>query len=1363
MATILIVDDRPTNRQFLLTLLGYSDHRLLEAANGADALERVRAERPDLVITDILMPTMDGYEFVRHLRADPDLAPMPVIFYTATYSEPQAKALADSCGVQIVLPKPCDPERILSAVNEALGGTDSVPPPRIAEIKDADKPDERHRVDDKLAEYVNELQSVKSKFDYIVQGSLKLRDKRDQVRQLSERFSENVMSLQRIASRLSAIIEVGMEMTAERNPARLVELFFAAACDIIDSKYAAVGMLDEQERELGFVFTKGVEARMYRDAGRKGVLGALLAGHGQVRGQSANARIGADELPPGHPRVRNFLGIPVASRERVYGWLTFADKRGEGEFTEEDERLAGMMAAKLAVLYENAVLYDVIQRHAAQLQVEIAERRRAEQTVRESEVKFRELIEQASDGIFVTDSQGNFKLVNPRFCEMLGYREDALLRLNAVDTYAEEEKALIAQRIADLGEVKSRLFERAMRRKDGTFFPVEISVRRLSDGTNQGIVRDVTERKKAQQALAESEAALHRAQLLAKLAHVITQPDGSFERWSDTLPQLIGVEPAQMPRSTREWLDLLHPEDRARFRSTAIEAGRKGAREEVEYRLKRADGAWIHVLQVIEPLQSQAGAEGRKRWFSTLQDVTEQKQAQEELAESEFRFRQLTENITEVFWLTDPFKSEMLYISAAYEKIWGRSCQALYASPRDWVEAIHPEDRRRVLEAAIAKQARGDYDEEYRIVRPDASTRWIRDRAFPVSDSEGRVYRIAGVAEDITERKQAEDKIRRLNRVYAVLSGINALIVRVRDRNELFQGACRIAVEDGRFVMAWVGLIDKEAKLIHPTASAGQVGDFFEQAPLAMGQNVESREGLAPRAVRQRVPVLSNDIQNDPRSTMVEACHQRGIHSVAFLPLLFGSEAVGVLGLYARELDFFDDDEMKLLEELASDISFALDHIEKEEKLNYLAYYDSLTGLANRDLLHERLTQSVRAASRDERKLAVIVLDIERFKAINDSFGRQAGDELLKQFAAGLGRVSGDPTRLARVGGDHFVVVLRGLKVEEEVARFYEQRLREYFAQPFRIANHDLRISAKAGIAIYPNDGSDADALLRNAEAALEKTKASGERYLFYTQQMTERIAERLELEGKLRRALDREEFVLHYQPKFDAQTKRIEGVEALIRWQSPELGLVPPMQFIPLLEETGLIFEAGAWALRQAASDYRRWQKLGLAAPRVAVNVSSVQLRRRDFVESVQSVLGEGPGSVAIDVEITESLIMEDIQASTEKLEALRLLGVDIAIDDFGTGYSSLAYLAKLPVQQLKIDRSFIITMLKEPAVMTLVATVISMAHSLGLKVVAEGVDAEDQAKELKRLGCDQMQGYLYSKPVDFDAITVLLGKHKA
>ncbi|HKB74606.1 MAG TPA: EAL domain-containing protein, partial [Burkholderiales bacterium] len=1169
-----------------------------------------------------------------HLKADPDLAPIPVIFYTATYSEPQAKALADSCGVRIVLPKPCDPERILAAVNEALGVADVAHAKPIAEPRRGGKAGELHKVDDQLAEYVNELQSVKSKFDDIVEGSVKLRAKRDQVRQLSEQFSENVMSLQRIASRLSAIIEVGMEMTAERNPARLVELFFAAACDIIDSKYAAIGMLDEQEQALRFIYSRGVEASIYRDAdgGRAGILGALLAGHRQARGQGADARMDADELPPEHPPVRNFLGIPVASKERVYGWLYFADKRGEGGFSEEDERLAAMMAAKLAVLYENAVLYDVIQRHAAQLQVEIAERRRAEQAVRESEAKFRELIEQASDGVFVTDAEGNFKLVNPRFCEMLGYSEDALLRLGAVDTYAEEDKALLTRRLADLGDVKNRLFERMMQRKDGTLFPVEMSVRRLSNGMNQGIVRDVTDRKKALEALAESE----------------------------------------------------------------------------------------------------------------------------------FRFRQLTENITEVFWLTDPFKSEMLYISPAYEKIWGRSCQALYASPRDWVEAIHPEDRQRVLEAAIAKQARGDYDEEYRIVRPDGSTRWIRDRAFPVPDPEGRTYRIAGVAEDVTERKRAADKIRHLNRVYAVLSGINTLIVRARDRDELFRESCTIAVEAGQFPMAWIGLVDRETKRVKPVAWGGAAEQFLASAPLSMSANRAEGRGMSGAAISERKAMIANDIQRDPRTQMKEQCKKRGINSLVMLPLILQGEGVGVLALYAAETGFFDDEEMKLLLELAGDISFALDHIEKEEKLNYLAYYDALTGLANATLFRDRVDQHVHDAGPARRKLAVMLVDVDRFKTINDSLGRHTGDEILKETGKRLLRFCGDPGRLARVGPDDFAIVMPEVETEQEVARRTEEQLRGCFGEPFRVGDAELRISAKVGIAMFPNDGADADTLFRNAEAAVKKAKTSGERYLFYTQQMTERIAETLALESKLRQALEREEFVLHYQPKFDAETKRIEGVEALIRWQSPELGLVPPMQFIPLLEETGLIFEVGAWALRQAAFDHRRWRKLGLDAPRVAVNVSPVQLRRRDFVESVRKVLGADTGAPPIDLEITESLIMEDVKTSIEKLEEVRLLGVEVAIDDFGTGYSSLGYLAKLPVQALKIDRSFIITMLKDPTVMTLVSTIISMAHSLQLKVVAEGVDAEDQASALKRLGCDQMQGYLFSKPVDFDAITVLLGKRK-
>src|SRR5467141_1336309 len=595
---------------------------------------------------------------------------------------------------------------------------------------------------------------------------------------------------------------------------------------------------------------------------------------------------------------------------------------------------------------------------------------------------------------------------------------------------------------------------------------------------------------------------------------------------------------------------------------------------------------------------------------------------------------------------------------------------------------------------------------------------------------------------DITERKESEARIHRLNRVFAVLSGINALIVRVHTRDELFQGACRIAVEAGQFPMAWVGVVDGETKRVKPVAWGGEAEEFLASAPLSMTQSRAVGRGMSGRAIEEKKAVIANDIQNDPRAQMKEQCRERGISSLVMLPLVVQGEGIGVLALYAKEVGFFDDEEMKLLLELAGDISFALDHIAKAEKLDYLAYYDSLTGLANRSLFHERLVQYVTAAQGEKSRLAVAVVDVDRFKIINDSLGRQAGDALLRQVAERIEGHAG-PIRMARISADRFAIVRSGVSSESEVARLIEQWLVECFSPPYVVSGTELRVSAKAGVALFPNDGQDADALFQNAEAALKKAKATGERYLFHTQQMTERIGEKLALENKLRQALEKEEFVLHYQPKVDTATRRIDSVEALIRWQSPELGLVPPMQFIPLLEETGLILEVGAWALGRAVMDHRTWMEQSSPAPRIAVNVSPVQLRKRDFVATVEEAIMAGSIPPGIDLEITESLVMEDIEANMKKLEAVRVLGVSIAIDDFGTGYSSLGYLAKLPVHSLKIDRS----------------TIISMAHSLRLKVVAEGVDAEEQAEELDRLGCDQLQGYLFSKPLPFDDMTALLG----
>jgi len=332
------------------------------------------------------------------------------------------------------------------------------------------------------------------------------------------------------------------------------------------------------------------------------------------------------------------------------------------------------------------------------------------------------------------------------------------------------------------------------------------------------------------------------------------------------------------------------------------------------------------------------------------------------------------------------------------------------------------------------------------------------------------------------------------------------------------------------------------------------------------------------------------------------------------------------------------------------------------------------------------------------------------------------------------------------------------VKGRSEAGRVVAGLFRACFGESYLVGNTELKVAAKAGIALFPNDGADAETLLGNAEAALRKAKQSGERHVFYTPDLTERTGVSLTLETKLRRALEKEEFVLHYQPKVEVETRRVIGMEALIRWQSPELGLVPPGKFIPLMEETGMILDVGTWALKRASLDHRRWTEMNLRPPRVAVNVSAIQLRQKDFVEAVEQAIMEGVAPTGIDLEITESLVMEDIEGNIDKLRAVRGLSVGLAIDDFGTGYSSLSYLAKLPVQTLKIDRSFVITMLNEPDTMTLVQTIISLAHSLRLKVVAEGVDAEEQAKVLRLLRCDQMQGYLFSKPVPFDVLTTLL-----
>ncbi len=344
----------------------------------------------------------------------------------------------------------------------------------------------------------------------------------------------------------------------------------------------------------------------------------------------------------------------------------------------------------------------------------------------------------------------------------------------------------------------------------------------------------------------------------------------------------------------------------------------------------------------------------------------------------------------------------------------------------------------------------------------------------------------------------------------------------------------------------------------------------------------------------------------------------------------------------------------------------------------------------------------------------------------------------------------GDADLLARVGADRFAVVLPDVRLETDVARLIEKTMAAFQTHPFHLEGAVFRVAAKVGVAVFPDDGADAETLFRNAEAALKKAKARGDRYLFYTQKMTEAIAGRVDLENQLRHALDNGEFVLYYQPKVNLDSGRLTSAEALIRWNDPRTGLVPPGRFIPILEETGLIHDVGRWAMRKAVEDHLRWRSSGLAAVRVAVNVSPLQLRDRHFVDEIRQALGvDAHAAAGLELELTESLIMEDVELNIASLRAIRAMGVSIAIDDFGTGFSSLSYLSKLPVDTLKIDRSFVVDMTGAPEGLALVSTIITLAHSLKLKVVAEGVETEEQSNLLLGMRCDEMQGFLFSRPV--------------
>lgn len=639
--------------------------------------------------------------------------------------------------------------------------------------------------------------------------------------------------------------------------------------------------------------------------------------------------------------------------------------------------------------------------------------------------------------------------------------------------------------------------------------------------------------------------------------------------------------------------------------------------------------------------------------------------------------------------------------------------------------------------------------------------RWLERNMLVLLGEAGQVTGFRGSERDFSERRRQERHISRLTRVLKMLSGVNSAMVRIRQRREILAEACRLATSIGGYASAMVALIEPGTRTARPTAWSGSVDNTAaQQITYSIGENANEDASVIGRVLRTGASLICNDLQNLDMGLAARASlMDSGYRSVVAYPLLVDRTPVGALMLTSYDVGAVGEEESRMLRELVANLSFALQYLHKEDEVRFLSYFDPLTGLAKRSLFCERLVRSLEPRIGRRGTPAVAVLDIEHLSTINDSFGRHVGDQLLQQVADRLKRHLDSTELLAHFGGGTFGVIMEAAGDEDEAVHWMREQVVEMFRAPFALDGRGIPVDVKCGFARYPDNGNDANALVQNAEAALRSAKSTGEKYLPHRLELSSAVVSRMTMEHRLRGAVERQEFELHYQTKIDVRTRAVRGLEALVRWRDPEAGLVMPGAFLPLMETSGLIVPLGDWILRQAAADLRRWQGAGLSAGRVAVNISPVQLRRRAFADHLLDLVGEWRNeNVGIDIEITEGVLIDDVSSAVSQLRVLRRSGIRVAIDDFGTGYSSLSRLAELPVDMLKIDRSFVSGLTSSGAGRTVAETIIALGRAFDMTTVAEGVETPEQFEMLENLGCDQSQGYLHSRPLAASDIEPLL-----